>query len=341
MKKKVILLFVCLMIVFSVFSNYAITQQKAEKQTYENTGDWVEGESADEGKIVTDTVHDQQLYDHTIDSELLYFMNGDIDFLTMKGMGQPSEDKEYYINTDYSGFDVRFYVSDDQYHINRITLIRNFDEELSMKSEQKSFMGLYIGMPMELAKDCLHNESEELLVEYSDYQGNGVVYQIDVYHQNEVSKRINSEDFYFKFFELDIEKEYIHIGNNNGARETLTVDKAKRTYTYHIVFGPDEYQKIYTYDENNSITSMEIRYDDGKFLAVVPSLLGIQLGSKEDEISKMVEAANKTIHSHKPSSIMESQYNVEEYTIIENASKVAYIAEVYTDKSTNTVRKVI
>ncbi len=287
----------------------------------------------------------------SLDYDLLYFMDQDIDFLTMKGMGLPAKNQEYFVDTLGYDFEIRFYLAEDEYTVKRITMIGNphtiggsMTEDENDDYETPSFMGLYLGMPLDLAKEYVQTEvpdyDGELEVKYFDKDGDGIVHQIDVISQRDLVKRIAREDFYFKFFDLNIHNEADHLGNGSGAEETLDVDEANRTYTYNITFGTDEYQKVYTYKEDSTIKSMEIKSDKDKFLAVVPSLFGIQLSCEKDQIKKLVEAEDKTIHSSKPAKITDSKYDVEEYTIIDNPSKIVYTALVYTDKVNHKVKEV-
>ncbi len=311
------------------------------RESNDNIKDDVNEEIESKGVVIDK----EDLY--SMDSNFFYFMDNDIDFLTMKGAAQNSKDEAYYIATDYSGFDVRYYLAEDKFTVNRITLVANDEEQQEVYNSDGSvgsFMGLYIGMPMELAKDYIHEESPEydgeLEVKYFDNDGDGNVDQIDVYSKKEFVKRVQREDFYFKFFDMNIHDEADHMGNGTGAKETLKIDEENKTYTYSIVFGSDEYQKIYTYNEKDTIDSMELKSNEDEFLAVVPSLFGIQLGSEKDTINQMVKDENKTIYSSKSLKATDSKYDVEEYTIIDISSKIVYTAEVYFDKESKKVKKI-
>lgn len=281
--------------------------------------------------------HQETLYSK---DDILYFLDMDINFLMMKGIGPVSKDGKYYVDTDTHGYEARFYLADDKYTIDRITLIS--EDESFVGSG--SFMGLYLGMPTEDAQYYLQTESPsysgELKVNYWDNLENGRIDQIDVFSLQVPQKRVNQEDFYFKFFHMNIHEQVEYIGDGTGTPTTLEIDKENRTYTYTITIGADKYQKIYEYNEEDAIVSMGIRSAQQKFLAVVPSLFGISLGSDKEDIPLMVSAADKTIHtSHRPKAL-DSDYYIEVYTIIDNPSKIVYTAEVYIDRVHHTVHKV-
>ncbi len=284
------------------------------------------------------TVYRQTLY--SMDFELLYFIDTDINFLMMKGIGQRSKGREYYVDPHTKGYETRFYLADDKYTIDRITLISK--EEGFVGSG--SFMGLYLGMAMEDAKDYLQTESlsynGELKVNYLDRYANGRIDQIDVISLQVQEKRVNREDFYFKFFDMDIHEQVHHIGDGTGAPTTLDIDPENRTYTYTITYGDDVYQKVYAYNEDDAIISMEIRSMQPDFIAVVPSLFGIPLGSQKVDIPQMVSAADKTIHASYSKETLDSDYAVKVYTVIDNPSKIVYTAVVYTDRDHHSVQKI-
>jgi len=338
--KKVIILLISVLLILTTFSACS-----SEKKSEEELRAEIKAEIEIENQLKEEQATKAEDLS-SMDFDLLYYMDQDIDFLTMKGMGLPSEDEAYYVGTYGDGFEIRFYLAEDNYTINRITLISELDKvEKNKYNETHSFMGLYLGMPMEAAKEYMQKESPdylgELEVKYYDNAGDGIIHQIDVYSKKELEKRIEREDFYFKFFDMNINyNNAAHLGNGSGAQETLEVDNENRTYTYNITFGPDIYQKVYKYNEKNSIVSMEIKTNQDEFMAVVPSMFGIQLGGEKEKIPQMVHAANKTIHNSNTAKITDSMYDVEEYTIIDNPSQVVYTAEVYIDQMNKKVKKI-
>jgi hypothetical protein len=102
---------------------------KAEMEAEDNEINSEDGKAGMEEKNVesAETAENEEINQENLcsmDFDLLYFMDSDIDFLTMKNAGRPSQDETYYVDR-YDSFETRYYLAEDKYTINRITIIND------------------------------------------------------------------------------------------------------------------------------------------------------------------------------------------------------------------------
>ncbi|WP_202710595.1 hypothetical protein [Sporosalibacterium faouarense] len=295
---------------------------------------------------------DEQNQYYSLDSDILYhYMDGDADFLLMKLGDLPlkESDEGKYYEVDYNeGYATWYWLAEDDFTINKISVIKNLDyysQEGNIGLSSQRFMGIWFDMTLEEATKNVTNiptwnsDSFDLRVEYSDYEGDGMVYKIDVYTNKDISINEYKEDFYLKWLGANMELEANHLGSGNFDSKEPLVEEG--VFIYDMEYGPDKWQKSYFHDDNLTITGMRISTALGnEFKANVPSLLGVRLNMQLDNINKGIESANSKIIREESYDSDEGEFLTKEYTIVTNDTNVFYNIDVNVHKSNNLVASI-
>lgn len=343
---------------------------------YEDEKYIIECKSTDEKTISTITLISLELYNNSqdiddmegsdgyegesqsfsLDSDILYhYLDGDIDFLFMK-MGElpfTEEDEGKYYELNNEGYKTRYWLAEDDYTINRISIIKDLEyyssEEgyLGDETYASRFMGIWFDMTLEEAAKNVTNiptwnsDMFDLRVEYSDYEGDNKIYRIDVYSNKTVSINIKEEDFYLQWLGANMELEADHLGDGPFDTPEPFINAEEQVFTYEMVKGPDKWFKDYYYDDNLSIESIKIRTEiDSNFKGTVPSLLGVRLNMELDKINSAITEENNTIENENAYQSNDGEYLTKEYIVTDNEKQIVYVMKINVHNSSNLVKNI-